>query len=222
MKRQIEPDGSVSSCDSVPGRHLLGLVDAYRERGIDVEASLAAFGLEPASMHLDSRLDPRRAAAWIEHTLATSRQLEAQCEALLSQMRAAGRVAAELRSLITADPVRFSSFDAAAAALRMSPRSLRRRLLEERTGFSAILHDVRMRLGADYLRTTRLPIGEIALRLGYSEEAAFSRAFKRSFARTPRAFRSDRTAACTASPAAAAATALQADHAWQHGDVTSN
>ncbi|HEX7156487.1 MAG TPA: helix-turn-helix transcriptional regulator [Burkholderiaceae bacterium] len=211
MKRRIEPDVGAGSCESIPGRHLLGLVDAYRERGIDVEASLAAFGLQPASIDLDSSLDPRRAAAWIEHTLATSRQLEARCEALLSQMRATGRVAAELRSLITADPVRFSSFDTAADALRMSPRSLRRRLLEERTAFSAILHDVRMRLGADYLRTTRLPIGEIALRLGYSEEAAFSRAFKRSFARTPRASRSDQAPAGATRPDAAETAGRPAD-----------
>jgi AraC family transcriptional regulator, alkane utilization regulator len=43
----------------------------------------------------------------------------------------------------------------------------------------------RMQLAADFLRTTTLSLAEIATRVGYESEAAFSRAFKRRFASSP-------------------------------------
>jgi AraC-like DNA-binding protein len=37
----------------------------------------------------------------------------------------------------------------------------------------------RMYLASSWIREERMPVGEVAYRLGYSSEAAFSRAFKR-------------------------------------------
>jgi AraC-like DNA-binding protein len=47
----------------------------------------------------------------------------------------------------------------------------------------------RMQLAADFLRTTTLSLAEIATRVGYESEAAFSRAFKRRFASSPATWR---------------------------------
>lgn len=47
----------------------------------------------------------------------------------------------------------------------------------------------RLRLAADLVRSTNLGIGEIALRVGYESEAAFSRAFKRTYGLAPASWR---------------------------------
>ncbi|MGC9450903.1 MAG: helix-turn-helix transcriptional regulator [Oceanipulchritudo sp.] len=52
-----------------------------------------------------------------------------------------------------------------------------------------LLHEMRMDFGRQLLRTTSLPVGEIALRCGYAEAPSFSTAFRRSNGRSPRAWR---------------------------------
>ena len=50
----------------------------------------------------------------------------------------------------------------------------------------------RMALAQTALRSTREPVGDLALRLGYTSIASFSRAFKRETGHNPRAFRAGR------------------------------
>ncbi|RYY81780.1 MAG: AraC family transcriptional regulator, partial [Chitinophagaceae bacterium] len=45
--------------------------------------------------------------------------------------------------------------------------------------------EVRMRLASQWLTLERVPIEEVAQRLGYTSQAAFSRAFKRVTGTTP-------------------------------------
>lgn len=47
----------------------------------------------------------------------------------------------------------------------------------------------RLRSAARLLETTRLPIAEIALRVGYGDQSAFSRAFRREMGRSPGDYR---------------------------------
>ena len=47
----------------------------------------------------------------------------------------------------------------------------------------------RMPLAASLLSSTSAGVGEIAARVGYGSEAAFSKAFKRHFEMSPRAYR---------------------------------
>lgn len=54
---------------------------------------------------------------------------------------------------------------------------------------SAWLRDLRLEKAADLLRETALPIAEIALRTGFSDQAALTRAMKRETGRTPGALR---------------------------------
>ena len=78
---------------------------------------------------------------------------------------------------------------AAAHALGMSPRTLQRRLADERTTFAQLLAGLRREIAEHELRTTGASVDEIAYITGYSEASTFERAFKRWTHKTPREFR---------------------------------
>jgi AraC-like DNA-binding protein len=71
------------------------------------------------------------------------------------------------------------SMSSAAAAVGVSPSTLRRRLLEERTTFREIVDEVRCELAVRYLLDPRWSIGAISAQLGFSYVAAFNKAFRR-------------------------------------------
>lgn len=71
----------------------------------------------------------------------------------------------------------------------MSERSLARYLQEEGTTFSALLEDLRRRMALRYVRHSELSFSEITFLLGFSQAAAFYRAFRRWTGQTPREYR---------------------------------
>jgi AraC-like DNA-binding protein len=79
--------------------------------------------------------------------------------------------------------------DDAADRLHMSARTLQRRLEAEHTSFTALVDATRERLARELLADLALPLAEIAYRLGFSDLATFSRAFKRWTGRPPGLFR---------------------------------
>ena len=82
-----------------------------------------------------------------------------------------------------------ANLDRVATRLGMSPRSLTRKLDEEGTCFKRLLCDVRGALAVRYLLLDSCSISEISQQLGYSEPAAFHRAFRTWFGATPSAYR---------------------------------
>jgi AraC-like DNA-binding protein len=76
-----------------------------------------------------------------------------------------------------------------ARTLATSPRSLQRRLAAAGASYRQLLELTRRDAAERYLTDSPLSIGEVAYLLGYSEPAAFNRAFKRWRHETPRAFR---------------------------------
>lgn len=76
-----------------------------------------------------------------------------------------------------------------AGALAMSERTLRRRLDDAGTSFRAELDAVRAELATSYVRDRRLPLSEVAFLLGFAEQSAFNRAFRRWTGQTPSAAR---------------------------------
>jgi len=79
--------------------------------------------------------------------------------------------------------------DFVARRLRLSPRSLQRKICASGTSFSALRDETRFELAKSMLAQKDLPIGEIAYRLGYSEIAAFTHAFTKRFGKSPRSAR---------------------------------
>ena len=77
----------------------------------------------------------------------------------------------------------------AAARLRLRPRTLQRQLAAEGTSYRAIIDRVRFAAACRLLRETRLPVAEIAHRLGYAEHPHLTRAFRRLAGCSPAAYR---------------------------------
>ncbi len=75
----------------------------------------------------------------------------------------------------------------------MGERTLQRRLKQLDLGYSGLLSEVRREMSCDYLREPNVSIAEVAWLLGYSEQSAFTRAFRTWTGQTPAAWRSAHT-----------------------------
>ena len=71
----------------------------------------------------------------------------------------------------------------------MSRTTLYRRLKAEGTSFQALLDEVRSTLAAQLLQQPGRSISEVAYNLGFSEPAAFHRAYRRWYGEAPSAAR---------------------------------
>ncbi len=116
---------------------------------------------------------------------------EQQCNELAARMGGRGSTTRAVRREILATPGEFPPLAAVARRLHVSERGLRRRLAAEGTSFRSVLDQVRETLARAYLRDTRLQIEEIAERLGYSDAANFTHAFRRWTGSAPGRFRAD-------------------------------
>lgn len=92
------------------------------------------------------------------------------------------------RSLPKGEPKR----EQVAQTLRLSERTLQRRLKEEGTSFHQMLDDTRRELTSQYLTQPKLSLQEISYLLGFSTPSNFFRAFRRWFGTTPNEYRAGR------------------------------
>lgn len=76
-----------------------------------------------------------------------------------------------------------------AAQLQLSPRSLQRLLQEQGLSYSQLVEAVRRELAERYLAEPALDLTDLAFLLGYSEQSAFQRAYKRWTGQTPGEYR---------------------------------
>lgn len=137
-------------------------------------------------------------AALLERRLHTANPVTAslvdqQCEreSALIGLRSSPTddIAAKLRSLLRAGDDGYPTLEQAASRLNLSSRTLKRRLQQQQLSFRALLDEARLRDGSALLQSTSLSIEVIAQRLGYSEPANFTRAFRKWTGRAPSALR---------------------------------
>jgi AraC-like DNA-binding protein len=106
--------------------------------------------------------------------------LEPTLKAKLAQLTAAASLAATIRKdLITAIPSGQFSIEAISETLGLSPRTLQRKLAQEKTTFNKLLQATQSELAVNYLQDFKLSNAEIAYLVGYAEPSAFARAFHR-------------------------------------------
>lgn len=105
--------------------------------------------------------------------------LDQQAERLLQEVAAVPAAVAVWRcTLVSLIREGQTSLHELAQAHHMSARSLQRRLAAQGCSFQSLLDDTRRQLAEAYLRDSTLELAEIALLLGYSEQSAFTRAFR--------------------------------------------
>lgn len=107
------------------------------------------------------------------------------------------RIANELASNLSQGA---STLPQIAAKLGMSQRAVQRLLEKEGTSFRKLSEEIRRAAAERYLRSTDLPMKEIAYLVGFSELSTFSRAVKSWFGMSPRKVREGPPPAGPASP----------------------
>jgi AraC-like DNA-binding protein len=124
-----------------------------------------------------------------------------QCEQALDALGQEGQFVSRVRSLLRnpgaegADGSTFRTLDEVAPLMSVSERTLKRRLAAFGTSYSELVDDERRDQAMLLIAAKDVSVDEIALRLGYSDAANFTRAFRRWTGKSPRAHRrgGDRT-----------------------------
>lgn len=147
---------------------------------IRYSADRNAFQIDMDWLTIELNLQPRYAfGVFARHADALLASLEAS-----RTMR--GRVEALLIPILHVGDACIQSI---AAELGMSRQTLYRRLKAESTSFEAVLDALRHRLAVDYLGSRKISVHQAAYLVGFSDPAAFSRAFKRWTGKSPGAMR---------------------------------
>jgi AraC-like DNA-binding protein len=119
--------------------------------------------------------------------------LSERAEALLAELEASKTMRGRVERLLL--PMLHTGQAAIAPVARqlgLSRQTLYRRLRAEGVTFEAVLDGLRHRLALHYLQGRKVSVNETAYLVGFSDRAAFSRAFKRWTGTGPGAARSGR------------------------------
>ena len=100
-----------------------------------------------------------------------------------------GSVAARVRHLVHQGQPDWPTLEHVAEVMHLSRRTLLRRLKSEGVSYQDLLDEARNELACWYLRHTRLSLAEVSEKIGFSEQANFSRCFKRWQELTPSEYR---------------------------------
>jgi AraC-like DNA-binding protein len=98
-------------------------------------------------------------------------------------------VAGKVRAQLLQDVGRQPSLAAVADRLKISERTLRRRLAQRGVSFRFHVEELRAQLAVRYLRETSMNHEDIADAIGFRDPANFRHAFRRWTGRSPSAFR---------------------------------
>lgn len=116
--------------------------------------------------------------------------LATQVDSLLDRLPAEADIVQQTRrALARRLREQSASLDSVAGDLCLSPRTLHRRLELAGMNFRALWEDTRRHLAEEYLRDPRLSLSDVATLLGFSEQSAFTRAFRRWHGTGPKAWR---------------------------------
>lgn len=119
-----------------------------------------------------------------------SEVLSARAEELLKSLEMSKTLRGRVENLLI--PILHTgeaSVDMIAVKLGLSRQTLFRKLKAEGITFEKILDELRHKLALHYLNVKKVPVNQTAYLVGFSEPAAFSRAFKRWTGSSPRMMR---------------------------------
>ncbi len=117
--------------------------------------------------------------AGLEFLLARSRFPEPQPDATLDE------TVVQVREMIMSQPGRPCTTENIARRLGISPRSLRQHLAAAGTSFRQLRNDIREHFATLYLSDTSVPLESIGEKLGFSDQASFTKAYRAWTGKTP-------------------------------------
>lgn len=120
---------------------------------------------------------------------ATAKMAESQCADILTRMGPRESIVVKVRRILLSSPGHFPPIETVASHLATSTRTLSRSLQEVQTSYQKILDEVRKEMAIEYLKTSSLPIEEIAALIGYNDPSNFRKAFKRWTGHPPSYYR---------------------------------
>ena len=94
------------------------------------------------------------------------------------------------KSVVNLVKPEFPTIEQIAGHLNMSVRTFQRKLKAEGYSYKVIIDELRKEFALGYLKNPELNIGDIAYLLGYADNSAFVRSFKRWTGQTPAGYRS--------------------------------
>jgi AraC-like DNA-binding protein len=112
-----------------------------------------------------------------------------QCRARLEEVLRHESVAVRVAELLLRREGDYPSADEMAHLLKMSQRSMAKKLSDSVTSYQKILNDARRQKAIDYIQRGDIPVAKIAEKLGFSDSSNFRKAFRGWSGATPSAFR---------------------------------
>jgi len=167
--------------------HVTHKAPAYRAEYERIYGAPVTFEAEWNAVLMDEK--------WMTHKIAVQPRyvfgiLSEHADALLKSLENSKTVRGRVESLLM--PILHkgeANMDAIAEKIGLSRQTLFRQLKAEDTTFEKVLDELRHRLALQYLRGRKASVNETAYLVGFSEPAAFSRAFKRWTGTNPREMR---------------------------------
>lgn len=120
---------------------------------------------------------------------SSAQVLTEQCEREMALVTQESNLAERVRALLADPQSAYPGLESAASLLHVSGRTLKRKLQHSGVTYMQLLDEARIRDSTRFLADHSLSINEVALRLGYTDPASFTRAFRRWTGKTPRDWR---------------------------------
>ena len=119
------------------------------------------------------------------------------CDEQMEELQLRIGLVGKVREILLLNLMRPMSLDAVADRLRVTTRTLQRKLHEENTSFRKLVDELRMYMTIKYLRQTDLTAEDMAHVLGFSDAANFRHALRRWTKSAPLTFKELRAAFAT-------------------------
>lgn len=154
---------------------------AYRDRLPKMRFSMPSNQLRFTAKHLDLPMGTANSV--------TAQLVVEQCERELAVLGFSEDLLGQVRACFNDVQYGYPDQEAVAARLHLSVRTLKRRLQQHGTNFQTLLDEARRRDAIHLMQDSALSIEDIAERIGYSDRANFTRAFRKWTQMTPQEFR---------------------------------
>ena len=167
--------------------HVTHSAPDYREEYDRIFRCPVVFDADWNAMRMDPTIASHRVQLQPRYVFGV---LSERAEELLKELEGARTARGKVESLLM--PILHTGdigVDAIATKMGVSRQTLFRRLKAEGATFEKVLDDLRHKLALHYLSGRKASVNETAYLVGFSDPAAFSRAFKRWTGKSPREMR---------------------------------